>query len=323
MGYEMWAEKYRPSSLDEMVNQTEIVARLKSFVEAKNVPHCIFAGPPGTGKTTAALCLAHDLYGSGYREHLMELNASDERGINVVRETVKTFARTRTVGEIPFKLLILDEADNMTTDAMQALRRTMERFTETARFILIANYSGKIIEPIQSRCAPFRFTSLSREDTVDWLRNICQRERVEVLEDGIEAIREISEGDLRRATNTLQAAASMGKPIHAETVYSVVGRANPTDVRRMIALALKGDFLEAREGLREMILKYGVAGSDIIRQIHLEVFRLEIPEKWKIKLIEAIGETDFRLVQGADEEVQLSALLAKLTEAGSSIRRGD
>jgi len=323
LGYDMWAEKYRPRSLDEMVNQAEIVERLKSFVEAKNVPHCIFAGPPGTGKTTAALCLAHDLYGSGYREHLMELNASDERGINVVRETVKTFARTRTVGEIPFKLLILDEADNMTGDAQQALRRTMERFTETARFILIANYSGKIIEPIQSRCAPFRFTSLSRENMIDWLRKICQKEKVEVLEAGMEAILEISEGDLRRTTNTLQAAASMGKPIDAETVYSVVGRANPTDVRRMIALALKGDFLGAREGLREMILKYGVAGSDIMRQVHLEVFRLEIPEKWKIKLMEAIGETDFRLVQGADEEVQLSALLAKLTEAGSSIRRGD
>ena len=143
------------------------------------------------------------------------------------------------------------------------------------------------------------------------------------MEDGMEAILEISEGDLRRVTNTLQAAASMGKPIDAETVYSVVGRANPTDVRRMIALALKGNFLESRERLREMILKYGVAGSDIMRQVHLEVFRLEIPEKWKIKLMEAIGETDFRLVQGADEEVQLSALLAKLTEAGSSIRRGD
>ncbi len=319
----MWAEKYRPRSLDEMVNQTEIVERLKSFMEAKNVPHCIFAGPPGTGKTTAALCLAHDLYGSGYRERIMELNASDERGINVVRETVKTFARTRTVGEIPFKLLILDEADNMTGDAQQALRRTMERFTETARFILIANYSGKIIEPIQSRCAPFRFTYLSRENTIDWLHNICQKEKVEMLKDGMEAILEISEGDLRRATNTLQAAASMGKPINAETVYSVVGRANPTDVRRMIALALKGDFLEARESLRELILRYGVAGSDIIRQIHLEVFRLGIPEKWKVKLMEAVGETDFRLVQGADEEVQLSALLAKLTEAGSSIRRGD
>ncbi len=322
MSYEMWTEKYRPKSLKDMVDQVEIVKRLKSFVEAKNVPHCIFAGPPGTGKTTAALCLAHDLYGAGYREHLMELNASDERGINVVRETVKTFARTRAIGEIPFKLLILDEADNMTGDAQQALRRTMERFTETARFILIANYSGKIIEPIQSRCAPFRFTYLSRDDAVSWLRRISQEENVKMLDDGMEAILEISGGDLRGATNTLQVAASTGKPINAETVYSVVGRASPADVRGMITQAMKGDFVGAREKLREMILKYGVAGSDIIRQIHIEVFRSQLPEKWKIKITEVIGETDFRLTEGADEEVQLSALLAKLTEAGYEMQRG-
>ena len=163
-----------------MVNQKEIVERLKSFVDAKNVPHCIFAGPPGTGKTTAALCLARDLYMEGWRERLMELNASDERGINVVRETVKTFARTRSIGEIPFKIMILDEADNMTRDAQQALRRTMERFTETCRFILIANYSGKIIEPIQSRCAPFRFTYLRRDDQDVYLRRIIEKENVQI-----------------------------------------------------------------------------------------------------------------------------------------------
>jgi len=323
MSFEMWAEKYRPKALDDMVDQKEIVERLKSFVKSRNVPHCIFAGPPGTGKTTAALCLARGLYSDAYREHIMELNASDERGIDVVRETVKTFARVRSIGEIPFKVMILDEADNMTSDAQQALRRTMERYTETCRFILCANYSGKIIEPIQSRCAPFRFTFLPREEHDKYLKHIAEAEKVKLLKDGLDAIFEVCGGDLRKAINTLQAAASLNKPIDAKVVYSIAGRASPADVQKMIETAMDGDFLEARKQLREMIQKYGVAGSDIIRQIHTEIFRGEIPEPWKIKLADIVGEIDYRLVEGADEEVQLSALLARLVEAGYELKKAN
>ena len=316
----MWAEKYRPKKLDEMVDQKEIVERLRSFAKSRNVPHCIFAGPPGTGKTTAALCLARDLYGETYREHLMELNASDERGIDVVRETVKTFARVKSIGEIPFKILILDEADNMTSDAQQALRRTMERFTTTCRFILCANYSGKIIEPIQSRCAPFRFTHLPREEHDCHMKEIATEEKVKLSAEGLDAIFEVCGGDLRRAINTLQSAASIGKPIDAKVVYSVTGKASPADVQKMLKVAIDGDFAEARKQLRDMIQKYGVAGSDIIRQIHTEIFRaVEIPEKWKVRLAGVVGEVDFRLVEGADEEVQLSALLARLVETGDEM----
>lgn len=323
MSFEMWAEKYRPKTLDDIVNQREIVERLKSFVKSRNVPHCIFAGPPGTGKTTAALCLSRGLYGDAYREHTMELNASDERGIDVVRETVKTFARMKSIGEIPFKIMILDESDNMTSDAQQALRRTMERYTETCRFVMCANYSGKIIEPIQSRCAPFRFAYLPREEHDCYLSQIAQKEKVKVSSEGLDAIFEVCGGDLRRAINTLQAAASLGKPVDAKVVYSITGRASPADVAKMLKTAMDGNFIEARKQLREMIQKYGVAGSDIIRQVHSEIFRAEIPEPWRVRLADIVGEVDFRLVEGADEEIQLSALLARLVEAGSELKRVD
>ncbi len=321
MSFEMWAEKYRPKHLAEMVDQKEIVERLKSFAKAHNVPHCIFAGPPGTGKTTAALCLTRDLYGETYREHLMELNASDERGIDVVRETIKTFARSRSVGEIPFKIMILDEADNMTTDAQQALRRTMEKYTESCRFVMCANYSGKIIEPIQSRCAPFRFSFLPKEEHDKYVCGVAQKENVNLLPDGLEAIYEVCGGDMRRAMNTLQSAASMNQPVGTKLVYSVTGRANPMDVEKMLMTAINGGFHEARKQLRDMLQKYGVAGSDVVRQIHSELFKSkEIPETLKVRVADYLGEVDFRIMEGSDDEVQLSALLAKLVEAGYELK---
>jgi len=317
----MWAEKYRPKHLDEMVDQKEIVERLKSFAKARNVPHCIFAGPPGTGKTTAALCLARDLYGETYREHLMELNASDERGIDVVRETIKTYARSRSIGEIPFKIMILDEADNMTTDAQQALRRTMEKYTESCRFLMCANYSGKIIEPIQSRCAPFRFSFLPKDEHDKFVCHVAQKENVDLLADGLEAVYEVCGGDMRRAMNTLQSAASMKKSVDSKLVYSVTGRANPMDVQKMLTTAISGDFQDARKQLREMLQKYGVAGSDVVRQIHSELFKAkDIPESLKVKVADYLGEVDFRIMEGSDDEVQLSALLARLVEAGYNLK---
>ena len=314
----LWTEKYRPKTLDEIQDQEEIVSRLKEFVKNGTMPHCLFAGPPGTGKTSAALCLARDLFGARFQDVFMELNASDERGIDVVRTTVKEFARMASLSTVPFKILVLDEADNMTGDAQHALRRTMEKYTDTCRFVLCCNYSGRIIEPIQSRCALFRFTPLPEDKIASYLSYIAKQESLKVSDSGLKSVVEVAEGDLRKAINALQAASSISKSISEETIYQVVGRAKPTDVHAMLEHALKGDFIKAREELRALLVNYGISGSEIVRQIHSEIFRLTIPEKKRISLVEAVGEIDFRLVQGGDEEVQLSALLARLAAEASA-----
>ena len=317
----MWAEKYRPKALDEMWNQKEIVSRLKSFVKDRNLPHLLFVGPAGTGKTTSILALARDLYGPAYQNYTLELNASDERGINVIREKVKNFARTAAIAsEVQFKILIMDEADSLTSAAQHALRRTMEIYTRTCRFVLIGNYSENIIEPIQSRCSVFRFGPLGEEDSKGWIKHIADNEELNLLPEGLEAIYEASTGDLRKATNLLQAAAAtQGDEIDDVTIYSVLGRVSPGRVRELINLGLKGQFMEAREVLRGLLIDEGLAADDIIRLIYSEVLKLSIPERYKVRLSDTIGEIDYRLTQGARAEIQLSTLVAKLVLVGEEI----
>ncbi|MEB3806329.1 MAG: replication factor C small subunit [Desulfurococcales archaeon] len=245
------------------------------------------------------------------------LHNSDERGINVIREKVKEFARSRTPPEIPFKIVLLDEADNMTADAQQALRRLMELYSANTRFILIANYPSKIIDPIQSRCAFFRFQPLKKDDVVNRLRYIAENEGVDYDEEALETIYEISEGDMRKAINILQAAAAIGK-VTVDVVFKVVGLAKPKEVREMLELALKGDFVAARNLMRKLMIEYGLSGEDLIKQIHREVMgtELNIPEEARVLIADYVGEIHFRLVEGSDDDIQLSAFLAWLSLLG-------
>lgn len=318
---EIWVEKYRPKKLDEMIGQEDVVSRLKTFVNKKSLPHLLFAGPAGTGKTTAALCIAREIFGDVWHQNLLELNASDERGIDTIRTKVKDYARTRPMGDAPFKIIMLDESDALTTDAQHALRRTMEKYTNTCRFILDCNYSGRIIEPIQSRCAVFRFKRLTEENVGEMLKKIARAEKITLAPDGVKAINYASRGDLRKAVNVMQAAATLRKKIDSPAVYDATAAARPEDIKRMLELALAGKFLDAREKLQELLIDRGLAGEDVLDQIHREIIELNLPEETKVALIDRVGEFSFRLVQGGNERLQLEAMLAHFSLVGRQTRK--
>ncbi|MBU0530179.1 MAG: replication factor C small subunit, partial [Nanoarchaeota archaeon] len=238
------------------------------------------------------------------------LHNSDERGIDVVRGRIKEFAKIRPLGS-SFKIIFLDESDALTPEAQQALRRTMERFSGVCRFILSANYSSRLIEPIQSRTAVFRFKELDDESVTEYVNRLVEGESIKISKDGIETIVAVSKGDLRLATNILQSAAVTGKEVNKESVYDIVSKAKPEDVNDMISLAIKGNFVDARKKLYELLITQGLSGEDIIREIHKQVFDLDITEERKLNMIEKIGEFEFRLNQGGTPEIQLQALLAQ------------
>ncbi|MDD5172275.1 MAG: replication factor C small subunit [Candidatus ainarchaeum sp.] len=306
-----WTEKYRPKKLEEVAGQKEVVESLKAFVKVKNMPNMLFAGPPGVGKTTCCLALAHELFGDGYQGNFLELNASDDRGIDIVRGRIKDFARSVSLGEAPFKLIFLDEGDALTADAQQALRRTMEANSAVTRFIISANYSSRIIEPIQSRCAVFRFMPLAEKDMRKTLEHVVKAEKLKADDKAYEAIFYISEGDMRKALNIIQGCAMHSNHITEELVHKTSSRATPKEVREMVSLALGGKFQLARENLDKLIITYGLSGEDIIYQVYREIGKLEIDEKQRMQLIETVGECNFRLVQGASERIQIEAMLAR------------
>lgn len=318
----MWIEKYRPRTLDEVVNQKDTVEGLRALLKAPStVPHLLFAGPPGTGKSSVALCIARQLMGDNFRRLVLELNASDERGIGVVRERIKGFSQIiqTTASGVQFGLVILDESDEMTKDAQTALRRIMETASRTCRFILICNYQSGIIEPIQSRCSVFRFRQLEETDATSYLDRICKSEKIVADPKVLRRILELSEGDLRRAVNYLQVVASSSKSgrLDLSALEKFQPEAQSGLIRNMLTVAIKGDFIKARDVMYELMGKFGVSGREIIRGANREIGRIpEVTGEKQVEIVRALGECDFRLTQGANEDIQLSAMLAQVVEIG-------
>ncbi len=307
-----WTEKYRPKSLEEVIGQGIIVDRLKAFVKNRNFPSMIFAGTAGVGKTTCAIALANDLYGGSLNGAFKEMNASDSRGIDVIRGEVKEFAKTISIANIPLKIIFLDEADALTSDAQHALRRTMEKYSAETRFILSANYASKIIDPIQSRCVVFRFKQLTEADMREYIKRIIKGESIEIEEKAIDALIYVSDGDLRKLTNIMQSCAIQQRTITESGVYDVAARARPKEITSMLKYAIEGRFNDARGELDNLLLKHGMNGEDILLQCYKETQGLNIDERMKLGIISNIGETNFRIVEGANERIQLEAMIANI-----------
>lgn len=311
---QIWVDKYRPKTFDDIIGQEAFISRIKAFISSKSLPHLLFSGAPGTGKTTTAHVIARELFGKdGMKGNFLELNASDDRGIDVIRHQIKEFAKLKSLTNIPYKIICLDEADSLTKEAQQALRRTMEKYSSSCRFILACNEISKLIDPIQSRCVIFKFKPLKQETIKTLLSRIEKSEDITIKDDAKEFLITITKGDVRKVTNTLQAASALQKTITVNILQEIVDEINPKEVEKLLSYAFEGDFFKARDELIKLRVIKGLSGLEILKELYKQVLEAKIDETTKIKIVDKIASVEFRMVEGADEEIQLESILATLS----------
>uniref|UniRef100_A0A1I8Q602 Activator 1 subunit 5 n=1 Tax=Stomoxys calcitrans TaxID=35570 RepID=A0A1I8Q602_STOCA len=307
-----WVEKYRPSKLDDLISHEEIISTINRFINQKQLPHLLFYGPPGTGKTSTILACAKQLYTPAqFKSMVLELNASDDRGIGIVRGQILNFASTRTIFSGTFKLIILDEADAMTNDAQNALRRIIEKYTENVRFCVICNYLSKIIPAVQSRCTRFRFAPLTPEQILPRLDKIVEMENLNVTDDGKKALMTLSKGDMRKVLNVLQSTSMAFDVVNEDNVYTCVGHPLRRDIERILETLLScKSFEQAYDDIQSIKSVKGLALEDILTELHLFIMRLELPMSVMNKIIIKMAAIEERLAKGCTEGPQTTALIA-------------
>ncbi|GAB4817521.1 hypothetical protein N2152v2_004567 [Parachlorella kessleri] len=292
---------------------------VKKLLAENNLPHLLFYGPPGTGKTSTILAIARQMYGKSIGSMTLELNASDDRGISIVRNEIQDFASTRTIFSNKFKLVILDECDAMTKDAQFALRRVMEKYVRNARFCLICNYVSKIIPALQSRCTRFRFMPLPEQFVCSRLDYICNAEQIQVAGGGLEALIQLGEGDMRRTLNLLQSTYMSSGTIDQDSVYATAGKPLPRDIEDCARWLLNEPLSVAFQRILELQLHRGVALVDILQQLHPYVFRIDMPPRVRIALVGSMAAIEHRLAFGTSERLQLGAMCGAFAEAKEGV----
>ncbi|XP_059299113.1 replication factor C subunit 3 [Lycium ferocissimum] len=317
-----WVEKFRPQSLDDVAAHRDIVETIDRLASSNRLPHLLLYGPPGTGKTSTILALARKLYGTQMNNMVLELNASDDRGIDVVRQQIQDFASTQSISfgaKSAVKLVLLDEADAMTKDAQFALRRVIEKYTRNTRFALICNNVNKVIPALQSRCTRFRFAPLDAVHVSERLKHVIEAERLDVPEGGLKALVQLSNGDMRKALNILQSTHMASQLITEEAVYLCTGNPLPKDIEQISYWLLNEPFAISCKRISDIKTIKGLALVDIVREVTMFVFKIKMPADVRVQLINEMADIEYRLTFGCNDKLQLGSLIAAFTRARAAL----